>query len=562
MRSSAASIAIEVNFLTGRYVATRFNDRSESEWPPHPARFFSALVATWAEDGSDGDERLALEWLEAQAPPAMAASSAVPRSVVSHFVPVNDANVLPRAWHERKAEKVSIAVDRLQEELAATDGRVTRKVERLTSVIARERRVQQQVSTPGNTPLEAALQMFPDGRGKQERYFPSVTPRHAQIVYVWRAAPPDHVRAALDGLLERVTRLGHSSSLVSCRVTDDPPTPNWRPGAHAGENIRGVRQGQLAELERLHARHGGTRSRAMPYSDVRYGPPAADTAQGRMQAPNTVGAWTVFEFEHDSRAFPASRGVELARTMRAAILSYAESPIPEGLSGHRPHGPPTAAPHVAFIPIPFAGRRHADGRLLGIAVAVPDTVPRETARALYQAIGIWEQNRRPEPLRLTMGTQGVAHLRRQRGSASLVSLRPSVWAQPSRVWTSATPIALPRHPGKLAQGSPAARAKAWTLAEEGVVAACTHVGLPRPTTMQISLEPFVTGARPVARFPAFTQTGPGGRLIRRQLVHAVLTFDVPVSGPLLLGAGRFLGLGLMRPTAMPESSAQGDPNHG
>ena len=42
-------IAIEVELLTGRYVATSFNDRRVPEWPPHPARLFSALVATAAE---------------------------------------------------------------------------------------------------------------------------------------------------------------------------------------------------------------------------------------------------------------------------------------------------------------------------------------------------------------------------------------------------------------------------------------------------------------------------------------------------------------------------------
>ena len=34
-------------------------------------------------------------------------------------------------------------------------------------------------------------------------------------------------------------------------------------------------------------------------------------------------------------------------------------------------------------------------------------------------------------------------------------------------------------------------------------------------------------------------------------MHAALTFDEPIHGPLLLGAGRFAGLGLMRP--IPES---------
>ena len=41
--------AIRVDLLTDRYYATAFNDRQQGEWPPHPGRLFSAMVATWAD---------------------------------------------------------------------------------------------------------------------------------------------------------------------------------------------------------------------------------------------------------------------------------------------------------------------------------------------------------------------------------------------------------------------------------------------------------------------------------------------------------------------------------
>ena len=118
--SSAVQFGIEVNFLTGRFVATFHNDRRQSEWPPHPARLFSALVAAWADaDEPDPSERGALEWLEAQSPPAIAASGAVPRKVVGHFVPVNDVSVVARAWHERTARTVSDLVEQFAVETAS-----------------------------------------------------------------------------------------------------------------------------------------------------------------------------------------------------------------------------------------------------------------------------------------------------------------------------------------------------------------------------------------------------------------------------------------------------------
>ena len=543
---------IEVNFLTGRYVATFYNDRRQPEWPPHPARLFSALVAAWAEDGRDPDERAVLEWLETLAPPAIAASDAAPRKVVSHFVPVNDAAVVSRTFQERKAERLQVLTEQLHDELVSSGGEVTRKVARIEQKLAKERDVASQVSQTGTTHPDSAARMLPERRGKQERFFPSVTPAEARVTYLWDGVPPDGIGQTLDRLLARVTRLGHSSSLVSCRVTSEPPAPTRVPSDGVGEGLRGVRQGQLAELERQFARHHATRPRSLPYTDVWYRAATESLQMECPQEPNTAAEWLVFELAHDARFFPATRVVELAQAMRSAILHYAADPIPEALSGHGPAGTPTAAPHIAFLPLPYVGLPYADGRLLGIAVSVLKALHDEARRALYRAIGTWEHTSAPQPLRLTLGTRGVAHLSRLRGPSALVSLRPDVWSRPSRRWVSTTPIALPKHPGRLVRGTGPARAKAWALAEAAVAAACGHVGLPEPTAVHVSLNAFLTGARAATHFPAFSQKGRDGRSIRRQLVHASLTFEAPMAGPLMLGTGRFLGLGLMRPARMTE----------
>ncbi len=557
--SAAERFGIEVNFLTGRYVATYHNDRRRGEWPPHPARLFSALVAAWTDaDEPDGTELEALKWLEAQGAPAVAASDAVPRSVVSHFVPVNDASIVRRTWHEKKAGKTHAMADQLDEELASSQGEITRKVSQLQQRLARERNVESQVSRSGNTNPSSAVQMLPDQRDKRERFFPSVTPEDARVTFIWEAVVPEGVAEALDQLLCRVTRLGHSSSLVSCRVVQESPGPSYTPGGGA-ESLRAVSRGQLAELQRQYPRHEGVKPRSLPYTDVRYSATAATVQPEPALQPNTTGEWIVFEFAHDSRAFPSTRAVDLAAAMRGAVLNYAEDPIPEELSGHRPDGRPTYDPHVAFLPLPYTGSEYADGRLLGIALSVPRSLGDDARRAVFRAVGRWEQAvpQHLYPLRLTLGSQGVVHITRLRGPADLVALRPRVWNRPSLRWVSATPIALPRHPGNLSAGTAAARAKAWGLAETVVAAACVHVGLPEPLAVEVALSPFIVGAKPAKRFPAFTQNGREGKPVRRQLVHASLTFERTVAGPLMLGAGRFMGLGLMRP--MPES---GDSSEG
>ena len=46
--------ALGVEFLMRRAIMTRFDNREEPEWPPHPDRVFMALVAAWvAPAGTD-----------------------------------------------------------------------------------------------------------------------------------------------------------------------------------------------------------------------------------------------------------------------------------------------------------------------------------------------------------------------------------------------------------------------------------------------------------------------------------------------------------------------------
>lgn len=548
---------IEVNFLTSRYIATCHNDRQRPEWPPHPARLFSALVATWADaDEPAPSEREALAWLEAQGHPAIATSDAVPRKVVSHFVPVNDTSIISRAWQNRKADKIEPLAKQYHQELVDSGGELTKTATRLWKKISKERDIDAQVTKVGNTNRDSAMQMLPERRSKQERFFPSVTPEEARVTYIWYGPLPDGINEVLDRLLSRVTRLGHSSSLVSCQLSTNPIAPTHVPREDGIESLRSIRRGQLAELERQFARHRESRPRSLPYTEVRYQPASEILEAGRPWEPDTTGDWIVFEFAHGSRTLPATRAAEIASTMRSAIMHYAEEPVPEGISGHTPEGGSTMNPHVAFLPLPYVGFKRADGRLLGMAVSVPKGLTEVTRRALFRAIGAWEDTRGLQGcLRLTFGSRGVVQMSRQYGLATLFSLRPKVWNRCSDRWVSATPIALPKHPGHLCRGTASARAKAWLLTEAAVVAACHHVGLPKPSTVQVSLTSFITGGRDAGDFPPFIQSGQNRNPIRRQLVHALLTFESAVSGPMVLGAGRFLGLGLMRPLP---AAPQGD----
>ena len=549
-------LAIEVNFLTGRFVATAHHDRRAAEWPPHPARLFSALVAAWADDDTpSSEERQALEWLEAQDPPSIAASKAVARKVLTNFVPVNDTAVIGTSWYDRRAKEVGRLMDEIDTASEDSSAKSAKLAERLDGKLAKARDVSDQVANAGKTNPDEAVKLLPDHRGKQAREFPSVTPNEPRVTYIWAGTQTSpETTEALDGLLSRVTRLGHSSSLVSCRLTPDPPEQTCEPGP-VGEMLRTVRRGQLAALEREHDRHEAVKPRSLPFTAVRYQPVEPDKTGAHLR-PDTAGHLIVFEFHPSSRRFPATRAVKIAKTLRDAIFRYAEDPIPEGLSGHREDGSPVPLPHVGFLPLPWVGHAHADGRIMGAAVSVPDSLDEPSRRAVLRAVGTWESEAGAEStarsyqysLRLVMGRSGDVDMKRLTGfEPTLDTLRTKTWSRPSRRWVSATPVALPTNPGPLSTGTAAARAKAWAKAEQAVVDSCRHVGLPEPSAVTVSLDPFIRGVRPAAHFPAFRQSGRDGQPVARRLVHASVTFEQPVAGALALGAGRYFGLGLMRP---------------
>lgn len=538
----AGKLGIEINFLTGRYVATSHNDRLKSEWPPHTARLYSTLVSVWAEGGHDKKERDVLEWLETQSPPVIAASDATWRKVVTHFVPVADVSIIGLPFHEKKAKTVWDIQDRLDKEMAISKGADVAAVAQLQKKLSEARDVKSQIERAGKTnPLKAA-QLFPERRPKQERFFPSVTPYAPRVTYVWNSAPPDGLDLVLDGLLGRVVRLGHPSSLVSCRMVRDPPAANHLP-SKVGATIRSIRRGQLEALEHMYEAHQGIRPRSLPFENILYSATQgiADAAPVKS---NMAGEWIVFEFAPDSRMLLSTRTVEVAQAMRSAIMCHASDPIPEGISGHGPGGKPTTLPHMALMPLPNARSKYADGRLLGLALSLPDMLDDSTRRAALRAIGNWE-GKPGGNLTLGLKSGPTIRLSRQRRPSTLKSLQYDTWSEQSVRWVTTIPMALPKHPGGLGVGDAASRAKAWEAAESAVTDACTHVGLPKPASVDVSLSPYVNGAHHIRRFPPFSQNGLGGNKIRRQLVHALVEFGSPVKGPLALGAGRFAGLGLM-----------------
>jgi hypothetical protein len=113
----------------------------------------------------------------------------------------------------------------------------------------------------------------------------------------------------------------------------------------------------------------------------------------------------------------------------------------------------------------------------------------------------------------------------------LKSLDFSAYARASGTWASVTPVVLDRHP------------KGNGRSVESVVAmACERIGLPAPVEIRVGFVSAVTGAPRDRDFH-----GSAKQVDNRQRRHVVIRFRERVRGPVMLGAGRFAGLGLCVP---------------
>ncbi len=251
---------------------------------------------------------------------------------------------------------------------------------------------------------------------------------------------------------------------------------------------------------------------------------------------------------------PITSAAGLARQLRRALMPFADQPVPEVISGHRPDGDAAEAPHLAVVPLPDLAGPRIDGSLLGIALVLPRAIDGAAHAAVTRALARFEDRHRIDgaagtpTLPLLLGDAGVLVLQRRdarRAARELApSLRPATWTSPSRRWASATPIALDRNPGDLLHADPARRAAAHAAAKACVIEAVRRIGLPSPAEVDVSRSPVLPGTAPPGAYPRF----PIDPLRpQRILVHASLTFRRPVLGPVLAGAGRYQGLGLCLP---------------
>ncbi len=217
----------------------------------------------------------------------------------------------------------------------------------------------------------------------------------------------------------------------------------------------------------------------------------------------------------------------VTRALRGALLHFATDPPPAVLSGHEPDGRRLERPHAAFVALPAAGSGASPGTVGGVAIAMPSKVDEEDRQAILLAAAQWEQSGG----RLLLGRLGAMRLARVADPEGERALGLGSLTGPSRRWALISPVALQR--GDLGASDPAAAARAREVATETVARACEHAGLTRPAGVRVRASRQHRASCPTR-----------GTVFKRVYGHVALRFDEAVAGPVVIGAGRYFGVGV------------------
>lgn len=528
-----ASFSLVIEYLTGYAVATDQSSRERAEWPPHPARVYMALAAAHFETDASHEEkraeREALEWLATLSAPDLVVPSHCVRDVLAVYVPVNDQS--------------------------------------------------------GGEALAK--------RSRQPRTFPRVHVGNEPVRFIWRVDPdsfPQHIRS-LEAVCRHVTRIGHSSSLVWARIerngshepTHEPDqsglgmryrTPfqsmlttledlyGERPRAEHAilaarideierdlKSIKGKGAKQLKEPLQAELKDLQTRVGAEPRMPIRpsishatsYRPVVSPSADPQPSAfdPNFI---VLRATDESTQTFGLESTARLTEALRGAILAtFGTNPIPAWVSGHEPNGEKLQrGSHLAIAPLPFVGSEYADGHLLGMAIMIPRNVPLAERGLAFSSLLFDSSTGDPKPITLTLGNMGTWNLVRDSSVSGKHNLQTRTYTTPSTSWASVTPIVLDRMPKSDRVKEPLD----WREEVAGIISgSCTNVGLPEPIAVRVEKTPFFRGS-----LRAMPGQGGFSQLRKDKFqVHAIVDFDRKIVGPVLLGAGRFRGYGLMRP---------------
>ncbi len=325
----------------------------------------------------------------------------------------------------------------------------------------------------------------------------------------------------------------------------DHPGPIHRPdeGTHSGSTLACPRRGTLESLRERHAAFSQRFQYEGPGKSARVIFVQPPRARVRLVAYGAHPERALFELR--AVGLPSAFApIDLTKSYDfvVAVRDAAQMRLAEALPGHpvlpvlvgRRPGEPLVVrtEHRArLVPLPSIGHDKTDPSIRRVLVEIPRGGPL-----------------RPADVRWAFANLEVDG--RLLVDAADLRMRDRYLAK-ARSWRSITPLALPverrrieptRRLDEAKGGSERLREEA--AASRSVATALRHAGVrARLLSVSVQREPLHPRG---ARAEAF-EAPP--RFRKERLWHVSITLDRPVSGPLVLGDGRFLGLGIMTPDA-------------
>ena len=484
------SLLIAVRFHEGRYHGREDGFSGSDGWPPSPARLFQALVAGAAEGGQlRSEDQRALKWLEQLNPPQIVAPAVKLGRAVKFFVPNND----------------------------------------LDSV--------------GGDP--ARVSEIRVGKHWRPCFFNVEEP----VLYAWDFESGEEEALRICFIAERLYQLGRAIDMAwadgkilsqdkAQKILESHPGTLRKP---QGAGVAAVpHSGTLDSLilrnqrkrDRLTTVLAGRRSRQL-FSQ----PPKASFGR---RGYNTPPKRLCFELRTSSGAFAPHRLASVASLisgLRDAAADRLCGALPEKkmcferLIIGRGAGPADLDQRIRLMPMPSIGAMHADLSIRRVLLEVPNNCPIRLDDLRWAFAGI-------QPIDPDTGEILPGNL------VSTDDLRMADrFTRRGQLFRSITPLALPcayrRQLVSSARKKGEDRAKEERKAAGAVVQALRHAGIrAQPADIMVKKEPF---HRNGIRAEEFAH---GSRFSQHALWHAELRFPEPVTGPLMVGDGRFLGLGL------------------
>lgn len=483
-------LAIRIDYLTGLSMATRHDDpsRSKPEWPPHPDRLYSALVAAAADISDnrlpDTEPGMALKWLSSLGAPTMSFSAAPVRSTPDVHLPSNP--------HP----------DELPSNLSSDE---SRKLIRSLLPVLRKK---------------AALPM------------PAVVPDDPVVFFIWPDADAGEYLQALRAICHRVTRLGRSRSLVRALIVDDPPAPTHVPDDFGELQLRVPGSGRLEYLVDKNERDGG---KPAPCPVRRYR--RIGTEQVSEAISTSFDRCWILGPSLGDPPLPAVSLTRATQAFRKALIECiateqrirgVETRVPDCVHGHGQH------PHCGYIALPFVHptQRYAEGSVKGLALLLPKGTDHQELTEIARGLVLLGRN--------GLGIPGVGTWRLKEAPADAPpseTLARETWTRPSSVWATATPMVFGHYPKPNKGGE-----------VKVVLDSLLTTGISPEHVLEIAIGRHspLHGALPSWHFRPQKRGEESGRR-PMWLRHVTLVFDRPVRGPLVLGSMRYFGLGLMRP---------------